>query len=48
MSTNSINTNTGAIIALQNLNVTAAQLQTTQNEVSTGLLVSSAKDNGAI
>ena len=48
MSTNSINTNTGAIIALQNLNATAAQLQTTQNEVSTGLLVSSAKDNGAI
>jgi len=48
MSTNSINTNTGAIIALQNLNVTASQLQITQNEVSTGLLVSSAKDNGAI
>ena len=48
MSTNSINTNTGAIIALQNLNATAAQLQTTQNDVSTGLLVSSAKDNGAI
>ena len=48
MSTNSINTNTGAIIALQNLNVTATELQTTQNQVSTGLLVSSAKDNGAI
>ena len=46
--TNSINTNTGAIIALQNLNATAAQLQTTQNRISTGLAVSSAKDNGAI
>ena len=48
MSTNSINTNTGAIIALQNLNLTATQLQETQNRVSTGLSVSSAKDNGAI
>jgi len=48
MSTNSINTNTGAIIALQNLNITASELQTTQNRVSTGLSVSSAKDNGAI
>ena len=46
--TNSINTNTGAIIALQNLNATASQLQTTQNRISTGLAVSSAKDNGAI
>ena len=45
---NSINTNTGAIIALQNLNATASQLQTTQNRISTGLAVSSAKDNGAI
>ena len=48
MSTNSINTNTGAIIALQNLNITASELQTTQNRISTGLSVSSAKDNGAI
>ena len=45
---NSINTNTGAIIALQNLNATASQLQTTQNRISTGLAVSTAKDNGAI
>ena len=45
---NSINTNTGSIIALQNLNVTASQLQTTQNRISTGLAISSAKDNGAI
>jgi flagellin len=48
MATNSINTNTGAIIALQNLNVTASELQSTQNRVATGLTVSSAKDNGAI
>jgi len=48
MSTNSINTNSGAMIALQNLNNTASELQTTQNRVSTGLLVSTAKDNGAI
>ena len=48
MSSNSINTNTGAQIALQNLNVTASQLEKTQNRISTGLAVSNAKDNGAI
>jgi len=45
---NSINTNYAALIALQNLNATSAQLQITQNRISTGLAVSSAKDNGAI
>ncbi|WP_312570778.1 flagellin [Brevundimonas sp.] len=45
---NSINTNYGAAIALQNLNNTNAQLQTTQNRINTGQKVSSAKDNGAI
>ena len=45
---NSINTNYGASIALQNLNKTNAQLQTTQTRISTGQKVSSAKDNGAI
>ncbi|MBN9466476.1 flagellin [Brevundimonas sp.] len=45
---NSINTNYGAAIALQNLNKTAAQLETTQNRINTGMKVSSAKDNGAI
>ena len=45
---NSINTNYGAAIALQSLNKTNAQLETTQNRVNTGLKVSSAKDNGAI
>ena len=48
MPTNSINTNTGAQVALQNLNVTAALLEKTQNRISTGLAVSTAKDNGAI
>ena len=45
---NSINTNYGAAIALQNLNKTNAALETTQNRVNTGMKVSSAKDNGAI
>jgi flagellin len=44
----SINTNPGALIALQNLNATQAQLQTTQNQISTGLAVATASDNGAI
>jgi flagellin len=48
MALNSINTNVGAMIALQNLNSTNAQLDTTQNRISTGLKISSAKDNGAI
>ena len=48
MSLNSINTNAGALIALQNLNVTSTQLQQTQNQISTGLAVSGATDNGAI
>ena len=44
----SVNTNPGALIALQNLNSTEAQLQTAQSQVSTGLAVSDAQDNGAI
>jgi flagellin len=44
----SINTNYGAAVALQSLNKTNAQLETTQNRISTGMKVSSAKDNGAI
>ena len=48
MTTNSINTNYGALIALQNLNATNAQLDTTQQRINTGLKISSAKDNGAI
>ncbi|MGP1275429.1 MAG: flagellin [Caulobacterales bacterium] len=45
---NSVNTNYGAMVALQNLNKTNMQLQTTQNRINTGLAVSSAKDNGGI
>ncbi|MBN9319915.1 MAG: flagellin [Caulobacterales bacterium] len=48
MLSNSINTNAGAMVALQNLNATNSQLAQTQNRVSTGLKVGSAKDNGAI
>jgi len=45
---NSINTNRGALVALQTLNATNRALETTQNRVNTGMKVSSAKDNGAI
>ena len=44
----SVNTNPGALVALENLNQTAQQLQQAQNIVSTGLAVASAKDNGAV
>jgi flagellin len=43
----SVNTNIGAMVALQNLNSTSSKLQETQNRISTGLKVGSAKDNGA-
>jgi flagellin len=46
--TNSVNTNVGAMVALQNLNSTQADLMTTQSRINTGLKVASAKDNGAI
>jgi flagellin len=45
---NSVNTNVGAMIALQNLNSTNAELNNTQNRINTGKRVASAKDNGAI
>lgn len=41
----SINTNPGALIALQNLNSITSRLEAVQRRVSTGLEVSSAKDN---
>jgi flagellin len=44
----SVNTNPGALLALQNLTATASQLNQTQNEVSTGLAVSAPQDNGAV
>ena len=43
----SVNTNTGAMIALQYLDKTNAELQTTQNAINSGLRVASAKDDGA-
>lgn len=48
MALNSVNTNVGAMIALQNLSVTNKELSTVQNRINTGKIVSSAKDNGAI
>jgi flagellin len=45
---NSINTNAGAMIALQNLNATNSELQNTQQRINTGKKISNAKDNGAI
>ena len=44
----SVNTNPGALVALQNLNTTESSLQTAQNQVSTGLAISEPSDNGAI
>lgn len=44
----SVNTNYSAMIALQNLNFTNTELEGVQNKVSTGLKISSARDNGAI
>ena len=43
-----INTNPGAMIALQNLNQTNSDLQQVQQRINTGLAVSSAKDNGGV
>ena len=44
----SVNTNLGAQIALQNLNVTGSDLASVQKQISTGLKVSDALDNGAV
>ena len=46
--TSSINTNPGALVALQNLTSINDQLAETQRRVSTGLEVSSAADNPAV
>ncbi|WP_296168924.1 flagellin [uncultured Brevundimonas sp.] len=48
MALNSVNTNVGAMVALQNLQKTNAELDITQNRINTGKAVNSAKDNGAI
>jgi flagellin len=48
MAMNSVNTNTGALIALQNLGRTSQQLSVTQDRINTGLKIGSARDNGAV
>jgi flagellin len=45
---NSVNTNVGALVALQNLNQTNSELQVTQGRINTGKRINNAKDNGAI
>jgi flagellin len=44
----SVNTNVGAMMALQNLNATNMELSQTQNRINTGKKVANVKDNGAI
>ena len=48
MPLNSVNTNVGALVALQNLNATNTELDQVQSRINTGKKVASAKDNGAI
>src|SRR5919112_2715001 len=47
MSLNSVNTNVGAMIALQSLNHTNQELSVAQKRVSTGFRVADASDDGA-
>lgn len=44
----SVQTNVSAMLALQNLNKTNTDLQTTQNRINTGLKVAGAKDNSSV
>jgi flagellin len=44
----SVNTNTGAMVALQYLNKTNTDLQSTQSHINSGLKVAGPKDNGAV
>ncbi|MCC3860803.1 flagellin [Pseudemcibacter aquimaris] len=44
----SVNTNAGALVALQNLNKTNMQLNAVQSKINTGLKVSGAKDDASI
>ncbi|WP_269514318.1 flagellin [Brevundimonas subvibrioides] len=48
MPVNSVNTNSGAYTALQNLNATNRDLDTVQSRINTGKKINNAKDNGAI
>jgi flagellin len=43
----SVNVNYGALLALQNLNKTTAELEIVQGRINSGLKVATAKDNGA-
>jgi len=43
-----INTNAGAMVALQNLNQTNRDISQVQSRINTGLAVASAKDNGGV
>ena len=43
----SVNTNTGALVALQYLSGTQSQLDVTRNQVNSGLKVASARDDGS-
>jgi flagellin len=47
MPLNSVNTNVGAMVALQSLNRTGDELAATQKRISTGFRVADAKDDGA-
>src|ERR1700689_2603548 len=47
MSLNSVNTNMGAMIALQSLELTQQQLSATQKQISTGYRVADSTDDGA-
>jgi flagellin len=48
MSMNSINTNYGSFVALQNLTETTRALRQTEDRISTGRTINSSRDNGAI
>src|ERR1700759_2658071 len=48
MSSFSVNTNTGAMTALQYLNQTQGQLDKVQSAINSGMKVASARDDGAI
>jgi flagellin len=48
MPLNSVNTNSDASLALQELNTTNAQISSVQTELSTGYAISSPTDNGAV
>jgi flagellin len=47
MPLNSINTNSGAMVALESLNATNSALQATEKQISTGYRVADATDDGA-